>query len=70
MLKNCVRAVRKEKGMTQKELANTAEINQGLLCDIEHEKRSDMKASTMKKIADALGEYPFDLFYWDDLEIY
>lgn len=69
MLKNCIKAVRKEKGLTQVELAKTAEITRSLLSEYENNSRTDMLASTMKKIADALGEYPFDIFYWDDLEI-
>ena len=51
---NCIKAIRIEKGMQQKELAASAKISAPYLHDLENGARG-AKPETLKRIADALG---------------
>lgn len=64
---NNVRKVRREKDITQTELARLAGVTQPYLVDLEHGRRG-AKASTMKRIADALGVTVEELWGGDEDE--
>lgn len=69
MLKNCIKAERKRRGISQKEMHERTGLSHTVISDVENGKKTEIKASTMKRIADALGVAPFDIFYWDDIPI-
>lgn len=64
---NKVRKVRRERDITQKELARLAGVTQPYLVDVEHGRRG-AKAETKQKIADALGVTVQELWGCDDNE--
>lgn len=49
-----IRTIRKEKGMTQEELASKAHVSRGILSDLETGKRVNTTAGTLVKLAEAL----------------
>lgn len=51
---NQIKSIRKEKGITQRELANKAEISAPYLFDLENNRRG-AKPETLERIAAALG---------------
>ena len=63
-----IRFIRKEKGLTQKELANKLETTQQNLAQYENGKRQP-KIETIKKIAVALGISENRLLEWDDPDL-
>lgn len=58
---NRIKALRKEKGVTQILLAKLAEVSQPYINDLENNRRG-AKPETYKRIADALGVSVDDLF--------
>ena len=58
---NRIKALRKEKGVTQILLAKLAEVSQPYINDLENNRRG-AKPETYKRIADALGVNVDDLF--------
>lgn len=57
---NRIREIREAKGISQKELAQMAEVTAAYLCDLEKNRRG-AKPETYKRIADALGVEVEDL---------
>lgn len=60
-----IKKIRKEKGITQKQLADILGIKQSSICDLEN-KKTPPKTSTLSRVADALG-VPLVLLLDDDL---
>lgn len=62
MFENRIREIREQKGMTQVELANKANISRTILSNLETNQKCDCKISTMLAVAAAL-EQPFESIF-------
>jgi transcriptional regulator with XRE-family HTH domain len=56
-----LRVLRKQKGLTQEELAFQAQINRNYVGQIEREEKSPT-VDVIEKLSNSLGVYPSDLF--------
>ncbi|MGC4960868.1 helix-turn-helix domain-containing protein [Gordonia sp. DT101] len=61
MLGTTIREVRKTRGLTMVQLAESAGVSQGLISQVENG-RADPSLETLRRIAEALGAPLFDLF--------
>lgn len=55
--------LRKKKGMTQEELAEKSGVSRATICSIENGKNKGVSASTLTKLAEALGVKTEKIFY-------
>ena len=58
-----LKKVREESGMTQQELADKSGVNRVTIALIESGKTKDVKASTIVRLAEALGKSTDDIFF-------
>jgi transcriptional regulator with XRE-family HTH domain len=59
-----LRALRKNRGLTQEDLAIKAGLRQAMISNLETEKSQRITLTSLGKIAKALGVKPGDLFEW------
>ncbi|WP_096200666.1 helix-turn-helix domain-containing protein [Bacillus sp. FJAT-45350] len=64
---NKVRLLRKEKGMTQEELAEQCGIQNTYIGGIERGERN-ISLNTIETLAEGLGVFPYELLKFDDLK--
>lgn len=65
---NKIKALRTERGITQKSLADSAHISQPYLFDLENNRRG-AKSETLARIALALGVHVTELFENDEKQV-
>lgn len=58
----CLSAVRRQKGFTQSQLADAARVRQTYVSDLECGRNRNPSWAVVKRIADALGVRPEDIF--------
>ena len=63
MYKNKIRKYRKEKGMTQKDLAEKSGISIGYLCHLEKGSRVNPSTEVMERISNVLGKTIPEIFF-------
>lgn len=61
-----IRKIRKEKGLTQKQLANILAVSEPMIS--QYEAKKTLKIETIKKISDALGVTMSELLNFEDVE--
>ena len=61
-----IKRVREEKGMTQEQLAEKANVNRSLLNQLETGKLKNTSINTLQKIADTLNCKIIELFIYND----
>ena len=66
MVNNNLSGVRKNKGLTQKRLAEKSGISRVTIANIERGAVTDLKVSTMLKLANALGATVEEIFHLDN----
>lgn len=59
-----IKRLREEKGMTQEQLAEKANVNRSLLNQLETGKLKNTSINTLQKIADTLNCKITELFIW------
>ena len=62
MLKNRVKELREEAGLTQDELAKKSGISRTMISQLETEQKSDCKVSTLFAIAEVLNKPVSEIF--------
>ncbi|MBD8135091.1 helix-turn-helix transcriptional regulator [Bacillus sp. CFBP 13597] len=66
---NKIRAVRKAKGLTQEELSERCGLQNTYIGGIERGERN-ISLQSVEKLAEGLSVAPFELFSFDDLNLY
>lgn len=62
MIKNRLREVREEKGISQAALAKKCRLSRTVIAKIEKDEEAVVTTKTIVKLADALGVNPTDIF--------
>ena len=63
MYYNKLKSIRKEKGMTLEELSELCGVSAGYLCHLENGSRNHPSIEVMEKIAKALNNTIFEIFF-------
>lgn len=63
MQKNSLKSIRKEKGMTLKEVADIAGVSAGYICHLEKGSRKNPSREVMEKVAHALNRSISEIFF-------
>lgn len=58
-----LKEVREEKRMTQEELAEKSGVSRQTIISIENDKTTDVKVSTLQKLASAMGTTVQEIFF-------
>jgi transcriptional regulator with XRE-family HTH domain len=66
-LKENIKSIRKEKKISQKELAASSGLSFSMISKLESGEQSNPTLETIEKIASALGVEPFELMGWSKL---
>ena len=62
MIKNRLKEMRVERGMSQEELSEKSGISRATISKIENDEKAAVNTKTIFKLADVLGVKPSDLF--------
>lgn len=63
MCNNRIKFIRKQKGMTQQELADLSKISVGYLCHLEQGTRKNPSLGVMEKISKSLNKSVAEVFF-------
>lgn len=66
--KDNLKAIRKSKGITQRELADKSDLSFSMVSKLEIGEQDNPTLDTIKKIAAALDVKVYELMGWDDLD--
>lgn len=64
-MKNLLKEIREEQGLSQEELAKKSKVSRTTISELETEKTEVITNITLEKIANALGKKITDIFFKD-----
>lgn len=64
-MKNRLKEIREEEGMTQEELSKKSTVSRTIISELENQKTDVITNMTLEKIAEALNKKVTDIFFTD-----
>ena len=64
-MKNRLKEIREEEGMTQEELTKKSTVSRTIISELENQKTDVITNMTLEKIAEALNKKVTDIFFTD-----
>lgn len=67
-MKNKLKEIREEKGMSQEELAKKSTVSRTIISELENQKTEVITNITLEKLAVALGKKITDIFFIEEVQ--
>lgn len=67
-MKNKLKEIREEKGMSQEELAKKSTVSRTIISELENQKTEVITNITLEKLAFALGKKITDIFFIEEVQ--